>query len=93
MSQDKVISPTEPDWEALGYEEKPAERTMSFEDWCKVPPCRTEVFACEPRNLITSCQICQAKYASGEAQKHLYFSYENGLKGLVTRIYKESKNV
>lgn len=90
MSQDKDIPRA--DLKALEYEEKPAVRTMSFEDWCKIPPCLTEVFACDPRNFITSCQACHAEHASGEAQKHLHFSYENGLKGLVTRIYKESKN-
>lgn len=71
------------------YEEKPAERTMSFEDWCKLPPCMTEVIACEPRNLISSCRACCAYYKSGKAHKQLYYSYENGLKGFVTLEYKE----
>ena len=74
------------------YEEIPAERGMSFEDWCRVPPCLTEVFFCEPRDFITSCRACHEEYMSGKMQKHLYFSYENGLKGLVTRIYKEIEN-
>lgn len=74
------------------YEEKPAERTMSFEDWCKLPPCMTEVHACEPRDSMVSCQACHADHESGKAQKHLYYSYENGLKGVVTRMYKEFSN-
>lgn len=74
------------------YEEKPAERTMSFDEWCKIPPCLTEIMFCTPRDLIFSCRKCREEHLQGIANKHLHYSYEDGLKGVVTRIYKEFSN-